>query len=176
MLTEVMEESLVITQLKSRNKEDLIREMASGFRQAGVVKDEDKFIEAINERERVESTGIGRGIAIPHARTDAAEGLAVAFGRSSEGIDFDSLDNKPVHLFFMIACGENITKGHLQVLARIARLCKNEKMKDALMKARDSKEVMGFVKSFDAGSGTLEEIKLQKGRTVYPNEKTDTGL
>ena len=171
MLTEVMKESLVITQLKSRNKEDLIREMASGFKQAGVVKDENKFVEAINEREQIESTGIGSGVAIPHARTDAVEGLAVAFGRSSEGVDFDSLDSKPAHLFFMIACSENITKGHLQVLARIARLCKNEKMKDALMKARDSKEVMGFIKSFDAGSGKLEEIKLKEGRTVYPNEK-----
>ncbi len=173
MLAEVMDEDLVIAELVSKKKEEAIKEIASRFVKMGVVKDENKFIKAIGEREKLECTAIGECVAIPHARSDVVEGLAVAFGRSKEGIAFESLDGKSVHLIFMIACSLDISKEHLQILARIARLCKNKKMKDALMKARDSKEIMGLIRSFDAGSGKLEEIKLRKGRTVYPNETRD---
>jgi PTS system fructose-specific IIC component len=173
MLAEVMGEDLVIAGLKSKEKEDAIREMALRLKQAGVIKDENAFIEAIIDREKIESTAVGEGIAIPHARSDTVDGLAVVFARCEEGIDFESVDGKPVRLVFMIACAPEITKGYLQILARIARLCKNGKMKDALLKARDGKEVMGLIKSFDAGSGTLEEVKLKKGRTVYSNNETD---
>jgi PTS system fructose-specific IIC component len=173
MLTEVMGEDLVIVELKSKEKEDAIREMALRLKQTGIIKDENAFIGAIIDREKIESTAVGEGIAIPHARSDTVDGLAVVFARCEEGIDFGALGGKPVRLMFMIACAPEITKGYLQILARIARLCKNGKMKDALMKARDCKEVMGLIKSFDAGSGTLEEVKLKKGRTVYSNNKTD---
>jgi len=170
MLTEVLQEDLVVTELESKNKEDVIKEMASRFVGAGVVKDEDKFIEALIEREKIGTTAIGDGIAIPHARSDAVEGLTVVLARSEQGIDFESLDGKPVHLIFMIASSPDINKEYLQILARIARLCKNDKMKNALVKAKDKRAIMNLIKGFDAGSGKLEEVKLQKGRTVYPNK------
>ena len=170
MLTEVLQEDLVVTELESKNKEDVIKEMGSRFVGAGVVKDEDKFIEALIEREKIGTTAIGDGIAIPHARSDAVEGLTVVLARSEQGIDFESLDGKPVHLIFMIASSPDINKEYLQILARIARLCKNDKMKNALVKAKDKRAIMNLIKGFDAGSGKLEEVKLQKGRTVYPNK------
>ena len=170
MLTEVLQEDLVVAELESKDKEDVIKEMASRFVGAGVVKDEKKFVEALREREKIGTTAIGDGIAIPHARTDAVEGLTVVLARSEQGIDFESLDGKPVHLIFMIASSPDINKEYLQILARIARLCKNDKMKNALVKAKDKRAIMNLIKGFDAGSGKLEEVKLQKGRTVYPNK------
>ena len=173
MLTEIMKDNLVIAELKAKDKEGVIKEVASMLVEAGVVKDESKFVEDLKAREKVESTAIGDGIAIPHARSDTVEGLTVAFARSSEGIDFESMDGKPVHLIFMIACNSDIAKEYLQVLARIARLCKNDKMRGGLVKARDGKEIIGLIKSFDLGSGKLEKIRLQEGRTVYPNQTED---
>ncbi|HIE43571.1 MAG TPA: hypothetical protein EYP78_02085, partial [Candidatus Omnitrophica bacterium] len=78
MLIEVMDEDLVVPELKSRSKDEVIREMASKFKEAGVVKDEERLIQDICMREKIESTAIGKSIAIPHARSDAVEELAVA--------------------------------------------------------------------------------------------------
>ena len=170
MLAEVLEGDLVIAELKSKKKEDVIKEMADKFVEAGIVKDENRFIEAIKEREGVETTAIGNGIAIPHARSDTVEGLSVVLAKSEEGIDFQAVDGKPVQLIFMIACSVDISKGYLQILARIARLCKNYAMKDGLIKAKDEKEIMNLIRGFDAGSGKLEDVKLKSGRTVYSNK------
>jgi len=171
MLTEVMDEELIVSELKATSKEEAIKKMVSTLAKKRMIEDEKKFIYAINEREKLESTAIGEGIAIPHARSESVRGLGVAFARSKQGIDFDALDKKSVHLIFMIACGMKTQKQHLQILARIARLCKNKKMKEALIEARDSEEIMGLIKSFDAGSGKLEKIKMKKGKTVYPNNE-----
>ncbi len=170
MLTEVLEEDLVITELRSKDKEGVIEEMASRLVERGMVKGEKRFIKALKQREKIASTAIGGGVAIPHARSDTVEGLSVVLARSEEGIDFDSVDGKPVHLIFMIASHPDINKEYLQILARIARLCKNAKMKDGFIKAKDKRGIMNLIKGFDAGSGKLEEVKLKKGRTVYPSK------
>lgn len=170
MLIEVMEEGLIIPELKSKSKDEVIKEIASKFREAGVIKDENIFIETLKEREALESTAIGNYIAIPHARSDAVERFAVALGKSTEGVDFESLDGKPVHLIFMIACPSGITKEYLQILARIARLCKNEKIRGELLKTKDVDEILCFIKGFDIGSGKPEPVKLKDGRTIYPNQ------
>jgi PTS system fructose-specific IIC component len=169
MLIEVIDEELIIPELTSQDKEEAIKEMAAHFKKAGVVKDERVFLEAIREREALESTAIGGCVAIPHARSDTVERLAVAIGRSEEGIDFKSLDGKPVHLIFMIACPTNVTKEYLQILARIARLCKNDKVREGLQSAKDIDEIMCFLKGFDIGSGKPEPVQLKDGRTIYPN-------
>ena len=110
MLIEVMEKGLIIPELKSKDKNGVIKEMASKFKEVGVIEDEKTFIKAIQAREALESTAIGDCIAIPHARSDAADRLTVALGKSREGVDFESLDGKPVHLIFMIACPPSATK------------------------------------------------------------------
>lgn len=170
MLMEVMDKKLIIPELQSKDKDDIIEEMASKFKEAGMIKDEDVFIKAIKTRESLESTAIGDGIAIPHARSDTAEKLTVALGRSREGVDFKSLDGRPVNLIFMIACPPSATKIYLQVLARIARLCKNEEMREGLIKAKDTDAIMCFIKGFDLGSGKPEAVELKDGRTIYPNK------
>ena len=170
MLIEVMDEDLIIPELKSQEKEEVIKEMASEFKSAGLIDNEAFFIKAVMEREALESTAIGGCIAIPHARSDAVKELAVALGKSTKGVNFASVDKKPVHLIFMIACPSNITKEYLQILARIARLCKNEKMREGLLKTKDIDEILCFIKGFDIGSGKPEPVKLKNGRTVYPNQ------
>ncbi len=170
MLIEVMERELVIPELKSKNKDEVIKEMASKFKETGVIKNEDLFIKAIKTREALESTAIGGGIAIPHARSDTVGKLTVALGKSTEGVDFESLDGRPVHLIFMIACPPSATKTYLQILARVARLCKTEQMREGLIKAKDANEIMCFIKGFDVGSGKPEAVKLKDGRTIYPNK------
>ena len=169
MLTEVLSEELIITELKSNTKDEVLEEMISHLVRTGVVKEKDTFTKAVKEREKLETTAIGSGVAIPHARSEVVEGMAVVFAKSREGVDLQSLDEKPVHLVFMIACSQNIGKEYLQILARIARLCKNSKMKDSLIKAQDTKEIMSLFKGFDAGSDKFEAVRLKKGRTVYPN-------
>ena len=169
MLIDIINENLVIPELTSANKEAIIGEMASRFQEVGLVEDVEGLITALKEREKIESTAIGSNIAIPHARSNIIEKLVVAFARSSKGVDFESLDGKPVHLIFMIIAPPSVKKEYLQTLARIARLCKNEQMRAGLMKAKDTKEIMGFIKGFDLGAGMPEEVKLKEGRTVYPN-------
>ncbi|MDD5454689.1 MAG: PTS sugar transporter subunit IIA [Candidatus Ratteibacteria bacterium] len=169
MLIEVIDRDLIISELRCKDKEGVIREMASKFSQAGVIQNEDSFINAIRTRENIESTAIGGGIAIPHARSDTVEKLVVALGRSSEGVDFASLDGKPVHLIFMIGCSSSETKTYLQVLARIARLCKNKKMRESLMSAKNVDAILCFLKGFDIGSDKPEPVKLKDGRMIYPS-------
>jgi fructose-specific phosphotransferase system IIA component len=170
MLIEVIEEGLIIPELKSKDKNEVIEELASKFKEVGVIKDKNVFIEAIKEREALESTAIGNYIAIPHARSDTVERFAVALGKSTEGVDFKSLDGKVVHLIFMIGCPSGVTKEYLQILARIARLCKNEKMREGLLKTKDVDEILCFIKGFDIGSGKPEPVELKNGRTIYPNQ------
>jgi len=173
MLEEMLSEEMIITPLKSTKKRSVIEEMASRFLETGIVEDRDKLIKALLDREAIESTAIGGGVAIPHARSDAIDGLAMVLGRSQEGVDFDSVDKKPVKLIFMIVSSPGICREYLQVLARIARLCSNEKMREELNKAKNSREIMGIIRGFDAGSGRFENIRLHKGRSVYTNEKKD---
>lgn len=167
-----MEKELIIPELKSRNKDEVIKEITAKFQETGVIKDEDVFIKAIKTREAFESTAIGGCIAIPHARSDTVKRLTVALGKSTEGVGFESLDSRPVHLIFMIACPSNVTKTYLQVLARIARLCKNENIKEGLIKAKDTDEIMCFIKSFDIGPSKPEAVKLKDGRIIYPNKNS----
>ncbi len=167
MLIEVIKEELIIEELKGKGKDEVIKEMVSVFKKAGIIESEKEFIKDIKKRESIETTGIGDGIAIPHARSENVRKIAVCFARSRNGIDFNSLDGKLVHLIFMIASPLDTKKEYLQVLARIARLCKNEKIKESLLKAKDKGEILGFIKGFDLGSGKIKGIKLKEGRAIY---------
>jgi len=104
--------------------------------------DKRRLVNDLMEREKLGSTGIGKGIAIPHVRTDALEEVVVAFGRSKKGIDFNALDDKPVHLFFLIAAPEDYQNEYLNTLARISRLLKEEQFREQLLKAKSIEEII----------------------------------
>jgi PTS system nitrogen regulatory IIA component len=106
-------------------------------------------MEVLIERERLGSTGIGDGIAIPHGKLANLDELLLSFGRSVSGVDFDSLDGKPAHLFFLVVAPENSAGTHLKALARISRLLKSNVVRRELMEAKDAGGIYRIIEAQD---------------------------
>ncbi len=104
---------------------------------------------ALDEREKLGSTGIGEGVAIPHAKIEGLRKVIAAMGRSAAGVEFDSPDGKPVHLFFLIIAPINSVGTHLTLLARINSLVKDEELRQALLRAADAEELLKTIEMFD---------------------------
>src|SRR5690625_3011079 len=117
-ITELLTKETIHLSLTSATKTDTIEEIVSVLDVAGRLNDRDEFKQAIINREAQSTTGVGDGIAIPHAKTDAVKHASIAFGRSIAGVDYEALDGQPSHLFFMIAATEGADNLHLQTLAR----------------------------------------------------------
>jgi fructose PTS system EIIBC or EIIC component len=141
-LASFLREELIELNLKSKSKDDVIQELITLINKTGEITDLDEFKKTILEREQLETTGIGDGIAIPHGRTDSVKQLVIAFGRSTDGVDFQCLDSNPAHLFFMIASPQNASGVYLRVLAKISRLLKNYDFRSALRNAQTPAEVI----------------------------------
>jgi len=141
-LSNLMREDLICLNLRVEKKRDCINKIVDLLAKTREITDRDKFLRAIMEREKLASTGVGEGVAIPHARTEAAKEVVIAFARSEKGVDFDSLDKEPVYLIFMIAAPENPVEPYLKALARISRLLGKKPFKDGLRKAKSPQEVM----------------------------------
>jgi fructose-specific phosphotransferase system IIA component len=171
LLRELLEEDFIIMEIKSKNKKEIIEELVEILVKNGVVTDEKEFLYLINEREKLESTGIGEGIAIPHVHSKCVKELKVVLGKSSRGVDFNSLDGKPVYLIFMIASPSDEIKSYFQTLARISRLLKSKVMKKALLEANSKTEVMEIISDFDHIIPERLEVKKKKGRVIYKNKK-----
>src|SRR5699024_9006190 len=107
--------------------------------------DKDQFTKAIWDRENESSTGVGETVAIPHAKTAAVSKPAIAFARSKSGIDYDSLDGEPAHLFFMIAASEGANQDHLQTLSRLSTLLMDEDFRHQLMEVDSEEKVMTII-------------------------------
>ncbi len=133
--------------MQSTTKADSIRELVALLKKAGAVADEHAVAEAILDREELGSTGIGEGIAVPHGKSDAVDELVASFGRSERGIDFESMDNQPVHLFFLLVAPQNVAGPHLMALARISRLLKNRDFRRSLMDASNKEELLKAFKT-----------------------------
>jgi fructose-specific phosphotransferase system IIA component len=131
-----------VTLLQSIDKEGALRELAGTVAQAAEVSDADRLIEAIFEREKIMSTGIGLGIAIPHAKIPSVSEFVVALGKSAKGIEFNSLDGKPVHFVVMIAGPDNQQERYLQLLARITLKLKDSGVRRRLGEAASVEEIL----------------------------------
>lgn len=150
-ITEFLCEKAVDYDLKSLDKKGVIEELVDLLIKAGKIKDKDKqkIIEIILNRESLGSTGIGQGIAIPHGKSDCVKELTAALGISKRGINFDALDGEPVFIFFLLLAPEDSAGPHLKALARISRLLKDKYLRDALIKAKDDKEILNIIKEED---------------------------
>jgi fructose-specific phosphotransferase system IIA component len=113
-----------VVDLKARTKQEALVEMVDAVAASDVVTDRAALLEAVRERERILSTGIGLGIAIPHARIDAVRRFVVAIGRTAAGIDFESIDQKPVHIVVLIAGPKDTQKPYLELLAQLSKRLK----------------------------------------------------
>jgi len=118
----LLNESLVKVDLESADKEELFEEMVDMLARAGKIEDRKPILKAIREREAKMTTGIGKGVAIPHAKTDAIEGVVACVGTGKDGIEYEAIDGEPVHLVFMLVSAETSPELNVQTLASIARL------------------------------------------------------
>ena len=132
--------------LKSKNKNAVIKELYEGIKNNNSVKNEELGLNDIYAREEMGSTGIGKGVALPHAKTKAVDGLIITFGISKNGIEYDSLDEENVKIFFMFLCPEGNTQEYLKVLARISRWIKEDKFRENLLKAKTGEEIVEIIK------------------------------
>jgi nitrogen PTS system EIIA component len=112
--------------------------------------DQQRLVDTLLEREKLGSTGIGEGVAIPHGKVPGLPALMASFGRAPQGIDFRAIDGRPTHLFFTLFAPENSAGAHLKALARISRIFKNASFRDAIMKARSAEEIYRLIEAEDA--------------------------
>jgi fructose-specific phosphotransferase system IIA component len=135
-------EELIDLDLKGKNKEDLIKELTALAARSKLVKDQRELLTAVLEREKLVTTGVGYGVAFPHAKTRATRGVVIAFGRSRGGVDFEAMDKKPVNLFFLIAAPEDAIGAHLNVMAQLSYIMKDEKNRKRFLEVKSPGEVL----------------------------------
>ncbi|MGX1901219.1 PTS fructose transporter subunit IIABC [Thermolongibacillus altinsuensis] len=149
-ITDLLKEETIVLHLKAKTKEEVIDELADVLDRAGKLNDKQMFKQAIFAREAQSTTGIGEGIAIPHAKTKAVRVPAVAFGRSQEGVDYEALDGKPSHLFFMIAAPEGANNTHLEALSRLSTLLMDASFRAKIENASTKEEVIQAIEEKEA--------------------------
>ncbi len=144
-LSRFCDETLVEFNLKSTTKDEVIKELVDLMATSRMVKNKDELLRDILEREELVTTGVGYGVAFPHAKTKSVKGIVIAFGRSQKGVDFEAMDHKPVHLFFLIAAPEDAIGAHLNVMARLSFLMKSEENRKKLLQASSPGDVLALM-------------------------------
>ncbi|QEK13017.1 PTS fructose transporter subunit IIA [Crassaminicella thermophila] len=146
-ITDILKKDTIILDLKATTKEEVIDELVNKLDKAGRLNDKKAFKKAILKREEDASTGVGDGIAIPHAKTSAVKIPALAFGYSKMGIEYNSLDGKPVHIFFMIAGSENANNEHLETLSRLSVMLMNEDFRKKITNVKSEEELLNIIEA-----------------------------
>jgi len=147
-IRQVLHKNAILPDLKSRDKKGVIEELAAPVAEIANV-DHRELVNVLMDRERLGSTGIGGGIGIPHGKMKNLDTLFVGFGISREGVDFESMDRKPTHIFFLLITPEDSTGLHLKLLARISKILKNESFKMRLLNAAGRDEIYEIIKKED---------------------------
>jgi nitrogen PTS system EIIA component len=148
-ITDILHADSIIGELTSRDKKGVLEELVSVLVDRGRLKNKEKPVQVLLERERLGSTGIGDGIAIPHGKLKEIKNIICSFGRTKEGIDFQSIDEKPSHLFFLLFAPEESAGEHLQALARLSRILKDGRLRKRLMEAASKKEIYRLIAEED---------------------------
>ncbi len=149
-LTEALAPSQIRVPLVSRSKSDVLRELVSLLPSATSPDLRERIFESVLERESKMSTGIGRGVAIPHGRCELVGGVELAFGISNVPIEFDSLDGEPVEIFFLIVTTPAKCGAHIQALARISRMLASDRVRDDLAEVRTPEDVLELFRREEA--------------------------
>lgn len=170
-ITELLSKDTIILNLKSKTKLEVIDELIDKLDTAGKLNDREEYKKAILKREEEFSTGVGDGIAIPHAKTAAVKIPALAFGYSKEGIDYGSLDGKPAHIFFMIAGGENANNEHLETLSRLSVMLMNEDFKKKITNIKTEEDLLRIIDEQESKDSKEEEI-ISKAKKEVEEGKT----
>ena len=147
-ISDLLHRDAILADLKSKDKKGVLEELAAAVSKLSSTSSKN-IVQVLLEREMLGSTGIGGGIGIPHGKLKDIDSIIVGFGRSREGVPFDSLDNKPVHIFFLLITPENSTGSHLRVLAQISRMLKNDGFKEQLLRAGTQDEIFDIILGAD---------------------------
>lgn len=148
-ITEMLKTDFIIEELAAVTKRDVLMELTRVFPADYFVGDYEEVLNVLLEREKLGSTGIGDGIAIPHGKVSGLKELIVSFGRSTKGIDFNAMDGRSAHLFFLLMAPENSAGQHLKALAKISRMLKDVSFRKRLMEASDRDELFSIIAEKD---------------------------
>ena len=149
-IEDILAPEMVVAELKATTKAGILDELASLAASQHPEIDRARLIEALEEREKLTTTALGDGVAIPHGRLPGLRRVFAAFGRSSAGVDFQAIDQKPTYLFFLLVAPEESAGAHLKALARISRLSKDEGFRTRLRNAPDADALYRTVREEDA--------------------------
>jgi PTS system nitrogen regulatory IIA component len=149
-IADLLTDRVVIPELQASDKAEALDEMTMVLAEANPGIDRARLREMLEDRERLGSTGIGGGVAIPHARLPGLSGVLAVFGRSSRGVDFDAVDGAPTRLFFLLVAPEDSSGMHLKALARIARLLKEQTVREQLLACDDREGLLRIIRDAEA--------------------------
>jgi len=144
-LIQYLDEDLIISALEAKDKESAIKEIVAKLAAKQEDLDEEALFTALMEREKLSTTGIGGGVAVPHCKSDRVEDLTIIFARSQAGVDFAALDGKPCHLFFLLIAPVDSSSIHLKALAKIARIAKDEGTRQGLLEREGPQSLLQYL-------------------------------
>jgi PTS system nitrogen regulatory IIA component len=148
-IVEILPEGAIVPDLRGGSKLDVLEELARVLASQHPSIPSDRLVEVLLEREKLGSTAIGEGIAIPHGKLPKLQNVIAAFGRSRGGIDFNSLDGGLTHLFFLLVAPEDSSGAHLKALARVSRLLRDKSFRERLLQAGDRPELYQTIREED---------------------------
>lgn len=145
---DLLNEDLIIENLQGKNKYEVIEELVDVLVKAGKITNRKMALNDLLEREQYLSTGLEKGLAVPHAKTSAARELIISFGISRQGLDFDSLDGKPAHFIFLVLSPRDTSGPHIKILAQITRNFRDEEVRRRLLEAKNKSEILEIIRNF----------------------------
>jgi fructose PTS system EIIBC or EIIC component len=145
-ISDILSPDVIEVNLPAADKDDAIRKIIDIAARSKKILDIKKVTETIFEREKLVSTGVGKGFAIPHGKTDAINDIVAAFAITKDPIDFDSIDGEPVRFIFLLVGKETLLNTHIKLLSRISRLMNKQEFRDKLLGAKDKNELLGIFK------------------------------
>ena len=148
-ILDYLKEEWVFPDLQGKDKTSVLRELSKDLAKPSQAASPDELLRVLLDREKLESTGIAEGVAIPHGRLKKLKDFLIAFGRSVEGVNFDSIDGKATHLFFLVLAPEDSAVNNLKLLGRIATLLKDPSFKKRLMEAKSRREMFQSISEED---------------------------
>ncbi|MBT2734131.1 PTS fructose transporter subunit IIABC [Bacillus sp. ISL-7] len=174
-ITELLSKNTILLNIEGNQKEATINQLVDVLFNAGKISDRTEFKAAILKREEQSTTGIGDGIAIPHAKTKVVKEAAIVFGKSAAGVNYESLDGKPAHLFFMIAAPDGANNTHLEALARLSGLLMKAEVRYDLLKATTPEEIIDTINRNDKEE-KQETVTISKKNLIVAVTGCPTGI
>lgn len=141
-VSELLNEDNILLDVEANDKYELIDKLIDVVANSGKVLDKEKVRNCVYEREKILSTGVGKGFAVPHGKTDAITDIVIAFAITKEPLDYEALDNQPVRLVLLMVGKDSLVSSHIKLLSRISRLMNNDEFRENLLNAKTKQEVL----------------------------------